>query len=206
MSTWGEALRQLLLTPGATYACAADARTGEIVSEVGRDSIDPGVVMDWGMVIRTVLDDVGSDDLDDLMITSRRSYRLLRVLGSGSRRPILVHLCLDRGRSNLAVARRELAVMRVGDPVMALSIPEQASSPAVEAAEDGTDGRPRPAAADPAPGASVALPRRTAARRRPAPVSAPDEAAGGLTPVLAQQWATDTDTLSRLLGALRALS
>ena len=206
MTTWGEALRRLLLTPGATYACAADARTGEIISEAGGESIDPAVVAGWGMAVRTVLDDVGSDDLEDLMITSRRSYRLLRVLATGSRRPMLVHLCLDRDRSNLALARRELAAVQVGDAVPTVSIPEQAPSPGAKPTGD----PPVPAAAPPAPAAApaVPLPRRAAVRRPPAALPAParDEPPVGLPPVLTQRWSTDQATLRRLLGALRAMT
>lgn len=133
------------------------------------------------------------------MITSRRSYRLLRVLEGGSRRPVLVHLCLDRDRSNLALARRELAAVQVGEFVPAVSIPEQGPPPAATPIDD----PPAPVSAP-----AVPLPRRAAVRRPPAALPAParDEVPTVLTPVLAQQWSTDVTTLRRLLGALRAMT
>lgn len=149
------------------------------------------------------------------MITSRRSYRLLRVLEAGSRRPVLVHLCLDRARSNLALARRELATVRVGtlaheEPTPApLTSPATPATPATQWSSSRTFGAWRPAAGDgPAPPGSVAvpLPRRVVAQPRPAPAPVPAEVPARLRPVLAQHWSTDRDTLGRLLDALRALT
>lgn len=138
------------------------------------------------------------------MITSRRSYRLLRVLGSGAANPTLVQLCLDRDRSNLALARRELASVRVAE-VAAPAIPEKGLPPAATPVP-GLSGPPGTSA--PAAAPFVPLPRRVVGRRSPAalPTPVPEEPPAALAPVLTQRWSTDQNTLRRLLGALRAMS
>src|SRR3954451_9542479 len=94
--------------PGATYSCVADRVSGTLLGEVGVSSIAPGVVMECGGGATAFLATAGGDALDDLMITSHRSYHLVRPVAADARQWLMIYLCLDRGRSNLAVARREL--------------------------------------------------------------------------------------------------
>jgi hypothetical protein len=107
--TFREVLLDLMDLPGATYSCVADRISGTVLGEVGASSIAPGVVMEWGGAAAAFLATTGGDALDDLMITSHRSYHLVRPSAPDSRQWLMVYLCLDRGRSNLAAARRELA-------------------------------------------------------------------------------------------------
>src|SRR5690349_13466287 len=93
--------------PGATYSCVAHRDSGALLGEVGTSTVPPGVVMEWGGSAAGFLAAAGGDGLDDLMISSHRFYHVVRLVEVGSGQ-LLIYLCLDRGRSNLAVARREL--------------------------------------------------------------------------------------------------
>lgn len=45
------------------------------------------------------------------MVTSGRYYHVVREVHADGHRPLLVYVCLDRARANLAMARRELALL-----------------------------------------------------------------------------------------------
>lgn len=149
LSTFHDVLRGLLLLPGATYSCVADRVSGDLVAEAGEEPVDPAVVVRWARAAADFLA-AAEDDLDDLMITSRWSYRLVRPVDDGDRGPLLLHLCLDRSRANLAVARRELSRVR-------LAAAEMVPQPRVPA--------PPPAQTLPA----VGPPARAGCRRRSRP-------------------------------------
>lgn len=154
MATIHTVLRELLQIPGATYACAA-ARTGdELLAEAGAEPVDPAVVVRWARSAADLLA-AADDELDDLMVTSRRSYRLVRPVDAPGLGPLLLVLRLDRARANLAVARRELARVRLED----------------DAAAQG----PPPAAMPqfPPSAARAPLPRRVPSAIPPAPSRAP---------------------------------
>jgi hypothetical protein len=124
-----DVLRGLLLLPGATYSCVADRASGELVAEAGGGPTDPAVVVRWARSAADFLAEA-DDDLDDLMITSRWSYRLVRAVDDGGRGPVLLHLCLDRSRANLAAARRELSRVRLDATEVAPQPPGPVPSPA----------------------------------------------------------------------------
>src|SRR3712207_9344868 len=116
-----DALHGLLRLPGSTYACVVERDTGRVLAEVGRgdggagdaEGVVPYSVAQWGTRVAAMFDATSGDDLDDVMITGRRSYHLVRFLPAAA--PALVYLRLDR-RANLARARRELAAVRWGGP------------------------------------------------------------------------------------------
>jgi hypothetical protein len=234
LSTIRDVLQELLRLPGATYICVTDRMTGDLLAEVGSGTVDPAVVVEWGSAAAGFLAEASADDLDDVMITSRRSYHLLRQLGAGSPRPLLVYLCLDRARSNLAAARRELAAARLAERLTSAAVPAplvrgvvlvppQASPPAPEpsastspsitpgpgapldAAPRRPHGRPAVTPPHPAPPAPIPLPRRSAAVPAPRPTDDEHGERPVPPPELAQRWANDTGTMRRLLVALRAL-
>jgi hypothetical protein len=115
-----DALTGLLRLPGATYCCVVERDTGRVLAEVGRgeggagdgEGVVPYSVARWGTAVAAMFDSTSGDDLDDVMITGRRSYHLVRPLGPTA--SVLVYLRLNRARSNLAAARRELAAVRWG--------------------------------------------------------------------------------------------
>jgi hypothetical protein len=166
------------------------------------------------------------------MITSGQSYHLVRQVAAQSTRPLLIYLCLDRKRANLAAARRELAAPGVQDllagaapPAVeqemtsparavpaALPIPSP-RSPHSTQAQAPSEAVPIEPTSTTNPGArsasdrgepSVPLPRRTPGATGP---PTPPAAAPPARPAAADRgWATDSGTLRRLLAALRALS
>jgi hypothetical protein len=114
-----DALQTLLRLPGATYSCVVERDSGRVLAELGRgeagtgdsEGVVPYSVPRWGTAVAAMFDSTSGDELDDVMITGRRSYHLVRPLGPGAE--VLVYLRLDRSRSNLAAARRELATVRL---------------------------------------------------------------------------------------------
>ncbi|MGI5130796.1 hypothetical protein ACQEVB_28595 [Pseudonocardia sp. CA-107938] len=189
---FGELLRDLIADTGAQYCCVADAAQGRVLEEVG---VQPGAqadtslaVLGWGAGAAAFLASNADDEMDDLIITTRSCYHLVRPLATASgEESLLVYLRVDRHRGNLAVARRGLSTARPRAP----TVPKQdraESAPALVAA-----GR-------------VPLPRRhpvaLPAPRRPLPTPAPSTI--GVRPE-GGRWHTDVDTLDRLLHALRRL-
>ena len=208
-----DALHSLLRLPGATYSCVVERDSGRVLAEVGSgeaasgdsEGVVPYSVPRWGTAVAAMFDSTSGDELDDVMITGRRSYHLVRPIGPGA--SVLVYLRLDRSRSNLAAARRELATVRLGGGAAPATTPAAAAVPAArsgsdaavpaarsrsEATEPGARSRPVAATA-PAPPARVPAalaPPSTPARgvRRTAP-STPSGATGAGSP----RSSTDTD-------------
>jgi len=114
-----DALQTLLRLPGATYACVVERDSGRVLAELGggeagagdSEGVVPYSVPRWGTAVAAMFDSTSGDQLDDVMITGRRSYHLVRPLDAGA--AVLAYLRLDRSRSNLAAARRELAAVRL---------------------------------------------------------------------------------------------
>lgn len=119
MMALADALQILLRLPGATYACVVERDSGWVLAELGpgeagagdSEGVVPYSVPRWGAAVAAMFDSTSGDELDDVMITGRRSYHLVRPLDAGA--GVLAYLRLDRARSNLAVARRELAAVRL---------------------------------------------------------------------------------------------
>ena len=210
-----EALRELLRLPGSHYSCVADPATGRVLGEMGAEtgSAASGAVLGWGADAARYLTSAAADDLEDLMITSRRAYHLVRQIESASGERLLVYLCLDRARGNLAVARRELAAARLDEQpsgASRLPVPVQAASPAAERVAGPLFG-PSPArAAAVAPAPPVPRPRpadpiAALPRRAPAALPSPPLPAAAV-PAAGQQWANDVGTMRRLLAGLRKLA
>jgi hypothetical protein len=69
-------------------------------------------------VIRSKLRTMSSLDLDDtiedVLITLRRQYHLIRTLGSNRSGALFLYLVLDRGKANLAMARHQLRAIEKG--------------------------------------------------------------------------------------------
>ncbi|MHA6782403.1 hypothetical protein ACVGOW_15655 [Pseudonocardia saturnea] len=232
MTMIDDVLRGLLLLPGATYSCVAVRASGELVAEAGGEPIDPAVVVRWARSAADFLAGAG-DDLDDLMITSRWSYRLVRPVDDAGRGPLLLLLCLDRSRANLAVARRELSRVRLDAAEVAPQPRSATLSPAKTSSQvDPPEWMPLPrrvpaAIPPPAPrtpptrrprwpGTSRSVPSAAgspaAARARvgvaalaPDPDSAEKHGAPGAPDAPVTGWADDVGTMRRLLDGLRAL-
>jgi hypothetical protein len=199
----------LLDLPGSRYSCVADRESGRILIQFGTAAVDPAVVLRWGMEATTALGTAAEGGLEDFILTSGGHYHLVRPLGET--RSLLVYLCVDRARVNLASARRELAAARPDDAGAAPPpTPPQRHSPAVSR----TAALPLAAAPPARRGptnrrqdtVAVPLPRRSGSTAVPALAPAPRPPKSSSDPVLAQPWADDVATMNRLLTALRALS
>src|SRR5689334_9653678 len=194
----------LLDLPGSRYSCVAERESGRILIQFGTAAVDPAIVLRWGMEATTALGMAGDGGLEDFILTSGGHYHLVRPLGAA--RSLLVYLCVDRARANLAVARRELAAARPDEAGgVAPHAPPQRHSPAVSRTAAlplaaSPPGRTR--LADRRPDAvAVPLPRRTGSTAVPLPSPAPPRPRSSSDPVLAQPWADDVATMNRLLTA-----
>ncbi|HEY1973387.1 MAG TPA: hypothetical protein VGH89_35930 [Pseudonocardia sp.] len=90
---------------------------GTVLDSAGTQERDePGVpmaVLGWGATAAGFLSTAAADELDDLILTTRRAYHLVRQFEDGADHPLVIYLRLDRRRANLALARRELAAVRL---------------------------------------------------------------------------------------------
>ena len=201
----------LLDLPGSRYSCVAERESGRILIQFGTAAVDPAVVLRWGMEATTALGTAGDGGLEDFILTSGGHYHLVRPLGWA--RSLLVYLCVDRARVNLASARRELAAARPDElaPTRPPPTPRNRASTCGFAhsghAAGGEPARPATARGPPTGrrGRSAATAQRA---RRPFPLRRPRRRGrrSSSDPVLAQPWADDIATMNRLLTALRALS
>ena len=168
-----DSLHGLLRLPGATYACVVERDSGRVLAEAGNgeggagdgEGVVPYSVARWGTAVAAMFDATSGDELDDVMITGRRSYHLVRSLGASA--SVLAYLRLDRARSNLAVARRELAAVRWG-----AAAATRAAVPAVPAL---------PAVPLSRPTAAASRPGEPAARDSPGSRGGPDARAAAET-------------------------
>jgi hypothetical protein len=205
-ATFDLAVQELSATPGARYSCIADAATRRILAERGNADLDPVTVLGWGgSVTAGLAGAVEPEALDDLIVTGARSYHLLRGARVAAVQPLLVYVCLERTRSNLALARRALAAVVAGrlDPVPTRNdpVPGWIPQPGPAAPRVPVVSRPGGAPAAPsAPAAPAALPLP---RRDPAPVRAPVPVPPG--PPVGPRWADDVATMRRLVAGLQAL-
>ena len=173
-----DALHTLLRLPGATYACVVERDSGRVLAELGQGEASTGdsqgvvaySVPRWGTAVAAMFGATSGDELDDVMITGRRSYHLVRPLGAGAE--VLVYLRLDRSRSNLAAARRELAAVRLAGGA---ATPDQAAAPPAPASARTRDDTSAPGARRPVAATSPAPPARV-----PASLAPPTTPARGL--------------------------
>lgn len=179
MVTFREVLLELMDLPGATYSCVADRVSGTVLGEVGVSSVAPGVVMEWGGGAAAFLATAAGDGLDDLMITSHRSYHLVRPVAADAKRWLMIYLCLDRGRSNLAAARRELASPRLHKRLSVASVgpPPRAPAPPSDSGPRGSAPAAMPSSRNGAsPGVALLSVAPETIRSQPAGPAGPDRA------------------------------
>lgn len=227
----GDMVSGLRALPGFRYACVADPESGAVLGESGTADVAAQSVLRWAREAAGVLAEGPDGGLDDLILTSRAAYHLVRPLG---REGLLLYLCVDRSRSNLAVSRRELGAVRLGGATADRAVPDgptatvgagqapksAATAPRVPLASRMTIGRrgaPPPGPAEPERSSPVPLPRRSPAalpppaRRTPIPVPEPGLAgvpvprAGLPVPPDGREWSQDIASIKRLLAGLRAM-
>lgn len=98
---------------GFILACLVDASTGMVLaSRQDHESIGVPVAAAGAADIVNVLlmlaGEVQTDGLEDVMVTFRNQFYVIRPVSEDSAPHILLLVILDRLRTNLAMARREI--------------------------------------------------------------------------------------------------
>ncbi len=185
------ALPRLIALPGASHACVVDG-SGCVVDEraTGGGDAAPSLA-GWVAAARSAFPGQVAH-LDDVAVTTRTSFHLFRPVPGPA--DAWVYLRVQRGRGNLALARRALAALGERPP------------PALPHREPAGRAVPRPVTALPARTGSAAP---TAVGGRSAPCSARPTAAAARVvphPVLGRTWTSDDAVLERLLVGLRRMA
>jgi hypothetical protein len=113
-----------LLTPvtridGFRLACLIDASTGMVLAAVkDQDDIDvppaAAAAVDIANALTLMTGELAADGLEDVMVTFRGHFQLIRLVRAEPEPQILLLVVLDRVRANLALARREIRQFCVG--------------------------------------------------------------------------------------------
>ena len=194
-------LRALMDISGTSYACVLERDSGRVLDDARsnpQEVVDTNAVGRWARAATALVDgpdgppDRPADTIDDLIVSSRAYYHVLRPIEVPGGPVLLVYVRLQRGRANLALARHEIAAATVTAGVVAL-----AGGPVTSPAE------PVPAAV-PAPrrvardGLEPALSALGRAPDMSAPDPQPDLAAPGSTAPRSQPGATWTGTYTQV--------
>ena len=110
MSTISEALEELMSLDGAMGACLVDSSSGMVLGKTGS-----GVDLDLAAagnteVVRAKLKTMKAmgikGEIEDILITLNIQYHIIRPMIKHE--GLFVYVVLDRGKSNLALARRKV--------------------------------------------------------------------------------------------------
>ena len=98
---------------GFMLACLVDASTGMVLaSRKDQDDISlptaAAGAADIANVLSLLAGELPVDGLEDVMVTFRRQLYVIRLVRQDPEPQILLLVILDRGRVNLAMARREI--------------------------------------------------------------------------------------------------
>jgi len=111
MSTIKQTLDELLTADGALCAAIVDSSSGMMLGSAG-SGVDLEVAAAGNTeVVRAKLKTMRSlglnDVIEDILITLGKQYHLIRPLSR--KEGVFIYFVLDKGKSNLALARRKLA-------------------------------------------------------------------------------------------------
>lgn len=197
-------VRELAGIRGSTHACVAHLRGGRVLAEAGPDdagAVTAEAVLAWSRLVIGSSGAVPGHELDDIIITTTHSHHLVRQLtgpeGSGS---VLLYVCLDRHRSTLAAARRELASPHLSEQLRTARVPVTADTAPVNGPA------PAPATPAPAPAPTTAAPTTAAPVLPPVPPGAepaPAPALPGVPPADSPTTATPSTPLPAAATAPR---
>jgi len=114
-----ETLKSALEIEGAIAAALVDYETGMSLGAVGGGTLDLDVAAAGNTdVVRAelkTLQRLGLNDTpEDILVTLGSQFHLIRLLQSKNGQGLFLYLVLDRGRANLAMARRLLTVLERG--------------------------------------------------------------------------------------------
>ena len=111
MATIKQTLDELLTLDGAMCASIVDSTSGMMLGAAG-SGVDLEVAAAGNTeVVRAKMKTMRSlglnDVIEDILITLGKQYHLIRPLGR--KEGVFIYFVLDKGKSNLALARRKLA-------------------------------------------------------------------------------------------------
>jgi hypothetical protein len=103
-----DSLNNLMQTDGAMCAAVVDANSGMTLGKVGSGmDLDLAAAGNTEVVrakMKTMKSLGLSDHIEDILITLSKQYHIIRPVASKA--GLFIYLVLDKGRSNLALARR----------------------------------------------------------------------------------------------------
>jgi predicted regulator of Ras-like GTPase activity (Roadblock/LC7/MglB family) len=110
MANLNESMNELMTIDGATAAALVDGNSGMMLAQAG-GGIDLEVAAAGNTeVVRAKLKTMKAlnlkDEIEDILITLGKGYHIIRPVSS--KPGLFFYLVLDRGRSNLALARRKV--------------------------------------------------------------------------------------------------
>lgn len=119
MSTVEETLKAALEIEGAIAAALVDHESGMSLGAVGGGTLDLEVAAAGNTdvvraLVRTLARLGVQDAPEDVLVTLGSQFHLIRLLQSRNGQGLFLYLVLDRGRANLAMARRLLTVLERG--------------------------------------------------------------------------------------------
>jgi hypothetical protein len=111
MANAKETLPKLLEIEGCIGACIVDSNSGMMLGALGGAGLDLEVAAAGNTeVVRAKRKTMKAlnlnDHIEDILITLGKAYHLIRPLHSND--ALFIYLVLDKGRSNLAMARHQL--------------------------------------------------------------------------------------------------
>jgi hypothetical protein len=122
-----EALSRLRGVDGLVSACLVEPASGQVLDSVIGDAGQPGPMGETAVrvvaagasdiveVVRLMTASLGDpDDVEDVIVTLGRHHHLIRSLPEAGVDGLFVAMTLDRARTNLALARRQVRAL---DPV-----------------------------------------------------------------------------------------
>jgi predicted regulator of Ras-like GTPase activity (Roadblock/LC7/MglB family) len=113
MASPKEALVNLMQIDGILGASIVDSNSGMMLASSGGGAINLELAAAGNTEVvrakRKTMKSLGlQDTIDDILITLRGQYHLIRPLVSND--ALFIYVALDRGKANLALARHQLAV------------------------------------------------------------------------------------------------
>lgn len=107
-----ETLPKLMEIDGCLGACIVDSNSGMMLAASGGGSMNLEVAAAGNTEVvrakRKTMKNLGlADSIEDILITLGKHYHLIRPLASND--ALFIYLALDKTKSNLAMARHQLA-------------------------------------------------------------------------------------------------